>query len=129
MKQIKLFGVLAIALALGITACNGGGAGDKSGGSSSKHVHTFDTTKWEADDNSHWHPATCEHTNQKGDKANHDFGDPYDVTPATCENDGSQKVKCKVCNEEVTQTLQALGHNWVDDEAGAVAPTCTQPGS
>ena len=132
MKQIKILGVLAIALTLGLAACNGGGNDNKSSGgaqSSSKHEHTFDTTKWEADDNYHWHPATCEHTNQKGDRAAHDFGDPYDVVAATCEADGSQKVKCKICNKEVTQTIQALGHNWVDDEAGAVAPTCTEAGS
>ena len=131
MKQIKILGVLVIALTLGLAACNGGGNDKKSSGAetSSKHEHTFDTTKWEADDNYHWHPATCEHTNQKGDRAAHDFGDPYDVVAATCENAGSQKVKCKICNKEVTQTIQALGHDWVDDEAGAVAPTCTEAGS
>ena len=132
MKQIKILGVLAIALTLGLAACNGGGAssgGKSSGNASSKHEHTFDTTKWEADDNYHWHPATCEHTNQKGDRAAHDFGDPYDVVAATCENAGSQKVKCKVCNKEVVQTIDALGHNWVDDEAGNVPATCTEPGS
>ena len=131
MKQIKILGVLAIALTLGLAACNGGGNDKKSSGAetSSKHEHTFDTTKWEADDNYHWHPATCEHTNQKGDRAAHDFGDPYDVVAATCENAGSQKVKCKICNKEVTQTIQALGHDWVDDEAGAVAATCTEAGS
>ena len=131
MKQIKILGVLAIALTLGLAACNGGGNDKKSSGAetSSKHEHTFDTTKWEADDNYHWHPATCEHTNQKGDRAAHDFGEPYDVVAATCENAGSQKVKCKICNKEVTQTIQALGHEWVDDEAGAVAPTCTEAGS
>ena len=133
MKQIKLLGVLAIALTLGLAACNGGGAssGAKSSGtpSSSKHVHTFDTSKWEADDDYHWHPATCEHTNQKGDRAAHTFGEPYDVVAATCEAAGSQKVKCSVCQKEVTQVLEALGHQWVDDEAGSVAPTCTEAGS
>ncbi len=131
MKKLKILGVLAIALTLGLAACNGGGNGSGSGnsGSSSKHVHTFDTTKWEGDDTAHWHPATCEHTNQKGDKANHEFGDPYDVVQPTCEQAGSQKVKCKVCGKEVVQTLKALGHDWVDDEAGAVAPTCTEAGS
>ena len=127
-KQIKILGVLAIALSLGLAACNSSGSsGGK--GSSSRHEHTFDTTKWEGDDTAHWHPATCEHTTQKGDRANHDFGEPYDVVAATCENAGSQKVKCKICNKEVTQTLQALGHDWVDDEAGSVAPTCTEAGS
>ena len=38
-----------------------------------EHVHTFDTTKWENNETSHWHPATCEHTDQKGNAARHDF--------------------------------------------------------
>ena len=132
MKQIKILGVLAIALTLGLAACNGGGgdAGKSSGNqSSSKHEHTFDTTKWDSDDNYHWHPATCEHTNQKGDRAAHEFGDPTDVVAATCEQAGSQKVTCKICGKVVTQELQALGHDWVDDAAGAVEPTCTVAGS
>ena len=33
--------------------------------------HTFDTTKWEKDNNSHWHPATCGCTQEKGDEAAH----------------------------------------------------------
>ena len=117
MKQIKILGVLAIALTLGLAACNGGGAssgGKSSGNASSKHEHTFDTSKWEADDNYHWHPATCEHTNQKGDRAAHTFGEPYDVVPAACEKAGSQKVKCSICNKEVTQEIAALEHQWVD---------------
>ena len=133
MKKIKLLGVLAIALTLGLAACNGGGASSGSGkGSSSKHVHTFDTTKWESDDTAHWHPATCEHTTQKGDRANHDFGDPTDVVPAECEKAGSQKVTCKVCNKEVTQELAALEHNWVDvpqaEDPDYLAPDFGVPG-
>ncbi len=133
MKKIKLLGVLAIALTLGLAACNGGGASSGSGkGSSSKHVHTFDTTKWESDDTAHWHPATCEHTNQKGDRANHDFGEPYEVVPAECEKAGSQKVKCKVCNKEVTQELAALEHQWVDvpqeEDPEYLAPDFGVPG-
>ena len=82
MKQIKILGVLAIALTLGLAACNGGGNDNKSSGtqSSSKHEHTFDTTKWDADDNYHWHPATCEHTTQKGSAASHTFADFEDAT-------------------------------------------------
>ena len=131
MKKLKILGVLAIALTLGLAACNGGGNGSGGGnsGSSSKHVHTFDTTKWEGDDTAHWHPATCEHTNQKGDKANHDFGEPTEKVDPTCEQAGSQKVKCKVCGKEVVQPIPALGHDWIDDETGLVPATCEQAGS
>ena len=133
MKKIKLLGVLAIALTLGLAACNGGGASSGSGkGSSSKHVHTFDTTKWESDDTAHWHPATCEHTTQKGDRANHDFGEPSEKVDATCTTAGSQKVKCSVCNKEVVQTIDALGHDFQDvpqeQDTGYVAPDFGVPG-
>ena len=113
MKQIKLLGVLALALSLGLAACGGaadGGDGEGSSGSS-KHVHTFDTTKWESNDSQHWHPATCEHKTQKGDAKAHTFGEPYDVHAATCTEDGYQMVKCTVCEREVRQTLTATGHS------------------
>ena len=147
MKQIKLLGVLALALSLGLAACGGsssGGNSSKAGGGSgsgsaqsgsrSTHQHTFDTSRWEADDNYHWHPATCEHTSQKGDRAAHEFGEPYDVVAAECGKAGSQKVKCSICQKEVTQTLPALEH----DEAPAAdsdawtpitSPDCENPGS
>ena len=131
MKQIKLLGVLAIVLSLGLAGC---GSSSKSGGSSSsRHEHTFDLTKWEHDDDYHWHPATCEHTTQKGDKKQHSFGDPYDVTPATCEEAGSQKVKCSVCDAVVTQVIPAKGHTFLPEEQDVwttvTEPTCTEVGS
>ena len=138
MKQIKILGVLAIALTLGLTACGGGkstpggnsNASTPSGTSAptSKHEHTFDTTKWEHNDTNHWHPATCEHTSQKGDNAKHTFGDPYDVVAPTCTEAGSQKVKCTVCEAEVTQTIPAAGHTWGEWET-VTGATCTEAGS
>lgn len=35
------------------------------------HTHTFDTEKWTSDATDHWHAATCEHTDEKGDLAEH----------------------------------------------------------
>ena len=128
MKQIKILGVIAVALTLGLSACG------KSGNSgSSEHVHTFDTTKWESNATEHWHPATCEHTKEKGDKAKHEFGAPYDITPASCEQAGSQKVKCTVCEYEKTETLKATGHSAApaDDSADWIAvdsPDCENVG-
>ena len=126
MKQNKLLGVLAIALSLAITACGG------AGGKSSKHVHTFDESKWESNDTQHWHPATCEHKTQKGSAAAHTFGDPYDVTQPTCDEPGSQKVKCSVCQAEVTQEIPATGHTFLSAEEDVWTvtkdPTCTLEG-
>lgn len=54
------------------------------------HVHTFDNTKWESDDEKHWHPATCEHKDLRGNEASHiDEDEDYycDVCNCILEND------------------------------------------
>ena len=133
-KQIKLLGVLAVALTLGLSACNGGGGDDKSqsgGGkdSTSKHVHEAAAdAPWQSDDSKHWKDCSA-NDGGKVDNKSHTFGDPYDIVPATCEAAGSQKVKCSVCQKEVTQASSALGHDWVDDETGGTPATCTTDGS
>ena len=130
MKQIKILGVLAIALTLGLAACGGGKSGDQP----AEHVHTFDESKWESNASEHWHPATCEHTKEKGDKAKHTWGDPYDVVAATCTEAGSQKVKCTVCEYEKKETIKATGHSAQPAEDSAewtivTEPSCTEVGS
>lgn len=130
MKQIKILGVLAIALTLGLSACGGKPGDDQP----SEHVHTFDVSKWESNATEHWHPATCEHTKEKGDKAKHTWGDPYDVVAATCTEAGSQKVKCTVCEYEKKETIKATGHSAQPAEDSAdwtiVTPaTCEAVGS
>ena len=39
------------------------------------HEHTFSEEEWESDETGHWHPATCAHTQAKGDFAVHGFDD------------------------------------------------------
>ena len=134
MKQNKILGAVLIAFTLVLSAC-GGGSGEqgKSGKTSgSKHVHTFNTAVWEHDDDYHWHPATCEHTSQKGDKAKHEFGEPSEKVDPTCTKDGHQKVKCSICQAEVDQVLPSPGHQWVDipqaEDPDYVAPDYGVPG-
>ena len=129
MKQIKILGVLAIALTLGLSACGG-----KPSSGEGEHVHTFDTTVWESNATEHWHPATCEHTKEKGDKAKHTFGEPYDIVAPTCTEAGSQKLKCTVCEYVKTETLKATGHSAQPAEDSAdwtvvTEPSCTEVGS
>ena len=129
MKQMKIFSVLAISLALGLTAC--GGNGGKKGGTTSKHTHyAAENAPWQSDDSKHWKDC-ADNDGGKVDNKSHTFGDPYDIVAATCEQDGSQKVKCTVCQREVTQTIPATGHTWVDaeDQSTAVAPRCTEKGT
>ena len=138
MKQIKILGVLAIALTLGLSSCNKGadqGGGDaaasEQGGGQEEHVHTFEEA-WSSNASKHWHKATCGH-NVKGDEANHVWGDPTDVVPATCTENGSQNLTCTICGYVKKETLTKLGHDaapGADSDAWVPvdSPDCTNPG-
>ncbi len=43
-----------------------------------EHKHTFDT-KWQSDENDHWHQATCEHTEEVSEKGAHIDEDENDL--------------------------------------------------
>ena len=129
----KLFKTMTLFVAMALTACGGATtsnadssapAGDSSGApqessntpsksSTSKHTHTYDETKWESDDDYHWHPATCEHTDSKGSRAAHDWEeDTTKADAATCEKAGKKYEKCKVCGKERVTDVDTLPHNW-----------------
>jgi len=143
MKQIKLFGVLAIALTLGLAACNGGGnePGDQSkggdvssaeGGESTKHKHDWGeyvVTK----------PATCTEDGQeertckgcgekqtKTIKAAHTWSEWEVVTPSTCAVAGSEKRTCSVCNKVETRELALAEHTYAKDADGNDVVVWTQ---
>lgn len=71
-----------------------------SSSSSSVHEHTF-ATEWSSDATSHWHAATCEHTDVKGNEAEHTKGDWTVKTAATATADGVEARNCTVCNYEL----------------------------
>lgn len=110
-----------------LVACGGGNnAGSKadskapssqktSKASSSKHTHTYDETKWEKDATNHWHPATCEHTSQKGSSAAHTFvKDEAKSVAATCKAAGTLVEKCSVCGFEKSTPVAAGAHTWAN---------------
>lgn len=126
--------MLALFVSLALTSCggntnNGGGASSSSGAA---HVHTFDTTKWESDATSHWHPATCEHTAQKGDKANHTLEDFSDAThvnkAASCKEEGVKYEKCSVCGYIKETKINKLDHAFGEWSVTKEA-TCLSEGS
>ena len=145
--KTKVLPMLALFVSLALTSC--GSSTDKSGAASSSgkpnssgsaaHVHTFDTSKWESDATYHWHPATCEHTTQKGDRANHTLEAFNDAThvdkAATCKEEGVKYEKCSVCGYIKETKINKLDHTWNDGvasgncgEAGKVTYTCTACG-
>ena len=44
-----------------------------------EHTHSYDTSKWMTDDTNHWHAASCEHTNEKIDVAEHIDDDANEI--------------------------------------------------
>ena len=56
----------------------------------------------------------------------HNYDDITDYVPASCGQEGYVIKKCTECDSTVRETIKALEHNYVTDEA--VEPTCTQAG-
>ena len=113
MKQIKVLGVIAMALVLGLSACNSGGSK-----SSSKHTHNWGdyVTVKEAtctEDGSQERVCKdCGEKQTKTIKAAHKWGDWQIITEATCQAEGSKKHVCSVCNAEETEVIEKVDHTW-----------------
>ena len=137
----KLLTTLALFAALTLTACGGNQPGEESKPAdatsqkapSSKHEHTFDETVWASDETQHWHPATCEHTSQKGSKAAHDFEEvTAEYVEPTCSVPGKKVEVCKVCKyrKETTLTaehdLQPVEHEQGEGEVAETIKKCSK---
>ena len=63
---------------------SGDQGGEQGGGDQTPvHTHTY-SSEWSYDETHHWHAATCEHTNEKSDYAEHNFVKDEDETVETC---------------------------------------------
>ncbi len=62
------------------------------------HQHTF-STEWTSDDTYHWHAATCEHTEETLDKAEHTSSDWIVDSAASTTAAGSRHKECTVCEK------------------------------
>ena len=98
---LKLTGLaLAAVLVLGILGCS-----DDS--DSSSHVHTF-SAEWTKDATHHWHAATCEHTAEVKDKAEHNFGEWTTTEQPSEEAEGKKERKCSDCQYLAEETIAKL---------------------
>ena len=71
------------------------------------HEHEFDLTAWEYNEDSHWHKAVCEHTDEVKDKAAHTWDDGTVTTPAAPGSAGVMTYKCTVCKHTKTGPIPA----------------------
>ena len=85
------------------------------------HTHKF-SDDWTSDDIYHWHVATCEHTTEVSDKAEHTFGNWTTTKAATEEAEGTRERSCTVCGYTATEAIEKLAHthkfatDWTKDE-------------
>ena len=141
MKQMKVLGVIAVALTLGLTACGGKGSS-----SAAKHKHEYDAgviTTQPTCTEAGVKTFTCKNSDGKCEKVTktesvaalgHQFADPdvrTDEVPAECEKAGSYKHVCTRCNQTIEEVIPALEHQFAKatDQTGAVPATCTEAGS
>lgn len=73
------------------------------------HSHTF-AKEWTMDGTHHWHAATCVHTGEVKDKAEHIWDEGTIIKQATEESEGEKIYKCKVCENLKTETISILNH-------------------
>ncbi len=133
MKQIKLLGILAIALSLGLAACdnaasdqgsNGGDQSTPAGETSERHTHKWGD--WEVtkaatcteDGEQKRTCSGCGETQTKVIKAAHTWGEWETVTASTCAVKGSAKRVCSVCKAEETKELDLVDHTYAKDADG-----------
>ena len=74
------------------------------------HVHTFDMAKWSYDDENHWHPATCAHTDEKKDLGAHVWDEGVVTTKPTETTEGVKTYTCSTCGKAKTATIGKLDH-------------------
>ena len=92
--------------------------------------HSF-SNQWNCDENNHWHPATCEHTDEKGSFGPHRWDDGMITKNAGHNVDGEKVYTCVDCGYKKTEVIPGQPHDYnqrvVDAKYLKSAATCTTP--
>ena len=137
MKQIKILGVLAIALALGLTACGGSKTSSKSESKSETPSSVIPASSSEAPASTSEAPASTSEapadstseapsSTPSSSKHTHTWGDYVTTKPATCTEDGEQERTCSGCGQKQTKTIKAA-HTW-GEYVVKTDSTCSEEG-
>ena len=70
--------------------------------------HTYDMNKWKFDEQTHWHPATCAHTDLKKDEAQHTWNEGVVTTEPNYGVEGEKTFTCTVCKTTRVESVPAL---------------------
>lgn len=71
-------------------------------------MHTFNDKVWQTDENNHWHPATCAHTDEKGSLGKHVWDEGKTSIPADYGKAGEKTFTCTECKATKTEPIAAL---------------------
>lgn len=74
------------------------------------HTHKFNANVWEKDADNHWHPATCEHTAEKGSLEKHVWNDGTVTTEPTETEEGVKTYTCTKCGQTKTAAIGKKDH-------------------
>ena len=77
------------------------------------HTHKF-SNDWTYDGAYHWHAATCEHTSEVSEKAEHTFGEWEVTKEASCTEKGERKATCTTCGYEKTEITEKSEHTYTN---------------
>ena len=79
------------------------------------HTHSF-SEEWSSDANSHWHAATCEHSSEVNEKADHTWDSGEITLEPTEQTDGKKTFICTVCQYTKEEKIDKLSHEhaWID---------------
>ena len=132
MKQIKLFGVVALALTLGLAACSGKPkACDKHDWGEYSVVKAATCTE---DGQEERTCKKCGEKQTKTIKASHTWGDYVVKTEATCTAVGEKERECSVCHQKQKAEIPMADHTYGEwetvteadcDNAGSRVHACT----
>ena len=78
------------------------------------HQHTYGAG-WTYDATHHWHEATCEHSGERSDYAEHTWDGGTVTTAATCTEAGEKTYTCTVCSATKTEVIAATGHSYAGE--------------
>ena len=91
--------------------------------------HSFDTSKWTTDEESHWHAATCEHTGEMADKAAHSWDEGKVTKEATVSSEGTKTYTCTVCEAVKNVEIPKLTPTQAPTGTPTVTPTQAPTGT
>lgn len=105
MKKMVLVGLVLLVSVMVLVGCKNDSVPEV------PHEHSF-ADEWSTSDTHHWKAATCEHTAEVSEEAEHTGN--WTIVKAPSETDtGSKKRVCSVCKDEETKVIEKLPKDFV----------------